>query len=270
MFKITETNLKRKGSLMKKLQKLTLLASAMMFTATGVYASELSKEEVTKNVETTMGYVTGKKDFKATEVTKITDSNAFYLVEGGEVPVMMSGDGKYVIEGQLFVVNKEKLGTMEGITSATQKMALARLNTPEFQNSTIDFKAKDEKHVVYAFVDITCHFCKKLFEEIPNYSAKGITVRLLAYPREGVDGTVAMKMEGIFTAKDKQDAYTKAENGGETPMVNKVDIVKKHYDLGGVFGVTGTPAIVLSNGTLLPGYMPADRLLETIENYQAK
>ena len=51
---------------MKKLQKLTLLASAMMFIATGVYASELSKEEVTKNVETTMSYVTGGKDFKAT------------------------------------------------------------------------------------------------------------------------------------------------------------------------------------------------------------
>lgn len=255
---------------MKKLQKLTLLASAMMFTATGVYASELSKEEVTKNVETTMSYVTGGKDFKATEVTKIMDNNAFYLVEGGETPVIMSGDGKYVVEGQLFVINKDKLGTMEGVKSATQKMALERLNTPEFQNSTIDFKAKDEKQVVYAFVDITCHFCKKLFEEIPNYNAKGITVRLLAYPREGLDGTVAKRMEGIFTAKDKQEAYTKAENGGEVPMANNVEIVKKHYNLGGVFGVTGTPAIVLSNGTLLPGYMKAEQLLETIENYQAK
>lgn len=255
---------------MKKLQKLTLLASAMMFIATGVYASELSKEEVTKNVETTMSYVTGGKDFKATEITKIMDSNAFYLVEGGETPVIMSGDGKYVVEGQLFVVNKDKLGTMEGVKSATQKMALERLNTPEFQSSTIDFKAKDEKQVVYAFVDITCHFCKKLFEEIPNYNAKGITVRLLAYPREGLDGTVAKRMEGIFTAKDKQEAYTKAENGGEVPMANNVEIVKKHYNLGGVFGVTGTPAIVLSNGTLLPGYMKAEQLLETIDNYQAK
>lgn len=255
---------------MKKLQKLTLLASAMMFTATGVYASELSKEEVTKNVETTMSYVTGGKDFKATEVTKIMDSNAFYLVEGGETPVIMSGDGKYVVEGQLFVINKDKLGTMEGVKSATQKMALERLNTPEFQSSTIDFKAKDEKQVVYAFVDITCHFCKKLFEEIPNYNAKGITVRLLAYPREGLDGTVAKRMEGIFTAKDKQEAYTKAENGSEVPMANNVEIVKKHYNLGGVFGVTGTPAIILSNGTLLPGYMKAEQLLETIENYQAK
>lgn len=255
---------------MKKLQKLTLLASAMMFIATGVYASELSKEEVTKNVETTMSYVTGGKDFKATEITKIMDSNAFYLVEGGETPVIMSGDGKYVVEGQLFVVNKDKLGTMEGVKSATQKMALERLNTPEFQSSTIDFKAKDEKQVVYAFVDITCHFCKKLFEEIPNYNAKGITVRLLAYPREGLDGTVAKRMEGIFTAKDKQEAYTKAENGGEVPMANNVEIVKKHYNLGGVFGVTGTPAIVLSNGTLLPGYMKAEQLLETIDNYQVK
>lgn len=255
---------------MKKLQKLILLASAMIFTATDVYASELSKEEVTKNVETTMSYVTGGKDFKATEVTKIMDSNAFYLVEGGETPVIMSGDGKYVVEGQLYAVNKDKLGTMEGITPATQKIALARLNMPEIQNSTIDFKAKDEKQVVYAFVDITCHFCKKLFEEIPNYNAKGITVRLLAYPREGLDGSVARRMEGIFTAKDKQDAYTKAENGGEVPMANDIKIVKKHYDLGGVFGVTGTPAIVLSNGTLLPGYMKAEQLLETIDNYQVK
>ena len=58
---------------------------------------------------------------------------------------------------------------------------------------------------------------------------------------------------------------------GELPKTLKApNIVKKHYDLGGVFGVTGTPAIVLSNGTLLPGYMKAEQLLETIDNYQVK
>ena len=36
------------------------------------------------------------------------------------------------------------------------------------------------------------------------------------------------------------------------------------YALGHEVGVSGTPAIVLEDGRLLPGYMPADQLAQAI------
>jgi thiol:disulfide interchange protein DsbC len=39
------------------------------------------------------------------------------------------------------------------------------------------------------------------------------------------------------------------------------DVVERGYRLGQEFGVQGTPAIVLADGRLLPGYRPASEIL---------
>jgi thiol:disulfide interchange protein DsbC len=41
--------------------------------------------------------------------------------------------------------------------------------------------------------------------------------------------------------------------------------VQAQYELGQKVGVTGTPALVLEDGTLLPGYVPAARLQQMLE-----
>jgi thiol:disulfide interchange protein DsbC len=38
--------------------------------------------------------------------------------------------------------------------------------------------------------------------------------------------------------------------------------VGEQYELGGRAGVTGTPAIVLEDGSMIRGYVPAQRLAE--------
>ncbi len=39
-----------------------------------------------------------------------------------------------------------------------------------------------------------------------------------------------------------------------------------HFELGRELGVTGTPALVAENGTLIPGYVPPETLLAQLEN----
>jgi thiol:disulfide interchange protein DsbC len=41
--------------------------------------------------------------------------------------------------------------------------------------------------------------------------------------------------------------------------------IAQHYALVRKFGLRGTPAIILANGDLLPGYMPPHQLLAEIE-----
>ena len=42
--------------------------------------------------------------------------------------------------------------------------------------------------------------------------------------------------------------------------------MKEEYELGQLIGVTGTPAIVLEDGTLLPGYIPAVKLAKALDS----
>ncbi|MCP3430050.1 thioredoxin fold domain-containing protein, partial [Alteromonas sp. LMIT007] len=49
------------------------------------------------------------------------------------------------------------------------------------------------------------------------------------------------------------------------PASCKTDIAKQ-YQFGRSIGVNGTPNIILPNGTVVPGYQPADQLLSTLQS----
>ncbi len=65
-----------------------------------------------------------------------------------------------------------------------------------------------------------------------DYNALGITVRYLAFPRQGLDSQAEQDMKAIWCAKDKNKAFDDAMNGkGVQPASCDVDIAK-HYALG--------------------------------------
>jgi thiol:disulfide interchange protein DsbC len=72
-------------------------------------------------------------------------------------------------------------------------------------------------------------------------------------------------MVTAWCAKDKQATLTKFKSGQAMPLA-KCDNnpVKQQYQLGQELGVEGTPALVLSDGRLLPGYVPAQDLAKML------
>lgn len=178
--------------------------------------------------------------------TVITDQGLLYASE----------DGKYMLQGKLFEL------TDKGPVDVSAQALMGVLES--YKNEMIVYPAKNEKHIVTVFMDITCHYCHKLHEEMKGYNDLGITVRYLAFPRRGMDKT-AQQMESIFTAKDKVQALNHAEKGKLPTELKTPQIVKKHYDLGVQFGVRGTPAIVTSSGELIGGYLPPKDLLAALE-----
>jgi len=100
---------------------------------------------------------------------------------------------------------------------------------------------------------------------MPEMNAEGIEVRYLAYPRSGIGGSSYKKIATAWCANDPQKALTDTKNGKKLPLnVCSDNPVAEHYALGGQFGVTGTPALVLADGRLIPGYMPTEKLLQTL------
>lgn len=49
----------------------------------------------------------------------------------------------------------------------------------------IEYKAANEKYVVTVFTDITCGYCVRLHSQMKEYNDLGITVRYMAFPRQG-------------------------------------------------------------------------------------
>lgn len=166
-------------------------------------------------------------------------------------------DGQYFIQGSLVQM------TDKGPVDLTLRPFLAKIDAQA--DHMVTFKAENEKHVVNVFFDITCHYCKVMFKETKEYNDLGITVRYLAFPRNGLASKTARQMETIWQAEDRKAALIAAEEGKLPEKETRVDIVKTHYELGAQIGIAGTPAMVTSGGELIGGYLPAKELLARLQ-----
>jgi thiol:disulfide interchange protein DsbC len=131
------------------------------------------------------------------------------------------------------------------------------------------FGPKDAPYTITVFTDIDCGFCRRLHAEIGKYNASGIRVRYLFMPRAGKGSESYKKAVGVWCAKDRQRAMTDAKAGKDVPAQDCKNPVDEHLALAELLGINGTPALILPDGELLPGYVPADRLKAAMEDRKA-
>jgi thiol:disulfide interchange protein DsbC len=172
----------------------------------------------------------------------------------------VSNDGKYLLQGSLIDL-KTRTDIGEERRNGIRLDALNDLG----EEKMIVFPAKEQKHVITVFTDIDCGYCRKLHGEMDKYNEKGITVRYLMFPRAGIDSASYKKAVSVWCSKDQQDAMTRSKSGENLPNVTCDNPVKEEYELGQLIGVRGTPAIIMEDGAMLPGYVPAARLVKALE-----
>jgi thiol:disulfide interchange protein DsbC len=181
----------------------------------------------------------------------LTDRGVLYI----------SKDGSKLFHGNLYDLDKG----MKNLTEAALAGPRIEMMKPLEENMLV-YKAKNEKHVVTVFTDTTCGYCRKLHNEMQEYNDLGITVRYLAFPRSGVPSANADEMESVWCAADPLQAMTDVK-GGKRLKLSKCDAkIAEQYNLGQSFGVNGTPAIVLEDGSMIPGYQPPAALLKVLES----
>ncbi len=166
--------------------------------------------------------------------------------------VYVSSDGRYLLQGSLFDLqtgsNLTTLSVMESIEDS----------------STIVFSPKEVKHTVTIFTDTSCGYCRKLHQEVPKLNANGIKVRYLLYPRAGPQSNVAAILQSIWCSDNQQEAMTTAKAGGTVPSKQCDNPINKHIELAQQLGLRGTPMLITDNGTVIPGYKPADMLISDL------
>lgn len=194
-------------------------------------------------------------------VELITDQGLFYA----------SIDGKFLLHGKMYGVGKS-------ITNLTEEsLAKVRIDgMTKFKDDMIVFPAENEKHVVTVFTDITCGYCRQMHNQMEDYNAKGITIRYLAYPRAGVKDVTGQYSQGfkdlrsIWCHEDPKTALTKAKGGSGVASRICEKPIEAEFDFGRQVGVSGTPAIMLPDGMMIPGYQDPDKLFMILESSQQR
>lgn len=190
----------------------------------------------------------------------------FYELQTGMNFGYVSADGEYMIEGDLVRIADGATLT-ENARNQARLAALAKLG----ESNMIVFPAEKPKHVITVFTDIDCGYCKLLHSQIAGYNAKGITIRYAFFPRSGPDTESFYKAERVWCAADRHAALTNAKKTGNiTGNKDCKNPVLDEYNIGMAIGVRGTPALVLDDGELFPGYQPPDRLAQILDAHKGQ
>lgn len=201
-------------------------------------------------------------EYKIDSIEETPVSGLFEVVMGPQV-IYVSGDGKYMLQGRLIDLAKR-----EDLTEP--RRAAARKDTVEKvgEGSMVIFAPDKYDHTVTVFTDIDCGYCRKLHREIESYGDEGVRVRYVFYPRAGIGSDSYKKAVSVWCADDRQQAMTDAKAGKDVESKSCTNPVQDHMELGELLGVTGTPAILLESGDMVPGYVPAKRLVGILEAKQ--
>ena len=187
--------------------------------------------------------------------------DGWYMIQKGSIVAYVSGDARYLLQGDLIDMEAQVNLTEIARDNARREM-MAALGDDQL----ITFSPAKVRHSVTVFTDPGCTYCRRLHSQIDEYMAKGIEIRYVLYPRNGPASPDWQKSEQVWCAPDRNRALTaaKLDRQFETKACD-ASIIQQNYLLGREVGLSGTPAIVLEDGTLIGGYLPADALSEQLE-----
>ncbi|MGB0712589.1 MAG: thioredoxin fold domain-containing protein, partial [Gammaproteobacteria bacterium] len=186
------------------------------------------------------------------------------VVKAGSEYVYLTEDGRHAFVGSL-------LDLETGANLTERDRAGDRLS------ALADFPDKDrviypaqgrERARLTVFTDTSCGYCRKLHREVPELQRAGVTVTYIPFPRSGPRGAAYDTMRKVWCSPNRARALDIAKGVGSGALgegdCKEADAVEAGYKLGIALGVTGTPAILMPDGRLQPGYLPANRLLSLL------
>lgn len=194
-------------------------------------------------------------------VELVTKQGLFYATE----------DGAFLIQGKMYGLGKNITNHTEESLASVRMKGMAK-----FENDMIVFPAKNEKHVITVFTDITCGYCRQMHEQMSQYNDLGITVRYMAYPRSGIKDQLGQYTQGyndlrsIWCHETPKSALTKAKLGSSVAQRICDKPISEEFNFGRQVGVNSTPTIILESGFMLPGYRKPEELIQILESFKAQ
>ena len=200
-----------------------------------------------------------KRMFPETSITSVREvvTGIYEIVSRGEI-IYITADGKSLLVGSIWDTTQVRDLTEDRRKSLRRK-ALAELG----DDRMVVYAPQDYQYTVNVFTDVDCTYCRKFHGHMSELKKLGVRVNYLLTPFRGEQAHA--RAIGVWCAKDRNAAMDRAKKGKDIPLRECDNPIDEHLRLSQLFGVRGTPAIVLENGTFISGYVPPQELLKALK-----
>ena len=216
-----------------------------------ITATQVSADDAITELKKSLAERLPQFDVSYVEKTPIV--GIYQVIIGGQV-IYMTKDARYMIDGNLIDLSTKK-------NYSEDAMSVIRLSQIEKlgEDNMVVYTPQTIKHTITVVTDIDCPYCRRLHSEMDQYMTAGVKVRYIFMPLKG-QGDYRTTVS-VWCAKDQNEALDLAKAGAELEAKDCENPIDKHLSVSRSLGVRGTPAIILQNGSMLPGYVPANKLI---------
>ncbi len=239
---------------MKK--RMVNLVSGLLLTFSGGLSFPVMADQIPAAVTEQLNLLAPSR---APDQLSETPVPGLYLVRYGTSVLYISADGRYLIDGSMLDMAERKNLTEESIAMARLEV----LNGLD-ESEMVVYTPKETKRTITVFTDIDCPYCVRLHEERQALLDAGIKMRYLLYPRAGINSPSYDKAVNVWCAEDRARAMTQAKAGEKLEAKSCETPILSQIQLASIFGLKGTPHIVIDNGEVIGGYMPAPKLIQQL------
>ena len=169
---------------------------------------------------------------------------------------------KYLISGGIISIKDKKNLTQERLTEIN-KVDVSKIPLDD----ALVMGDKDAKNRIIVFDDPDCPYCAKLHQEMKKVieKRKDIAFYIKMLPLK-IHPEAYEKAKAIVCEK----SLTLLENAFEKKQLPKpkceTSVIDENLKLGAEIGITGTPALIMQDGRLVPGFRDADSIIGLVGN----
>ena len=220
-----------------------LIAAALAFAAAAASAQDFDK--IRKNLNERLPLLP-----KIDEVTK-TPMPGLYEVRIGDEIFYSDDKGDFLIQGSLIDAKGQKNITEE---RQAKLLNIAFDQLPVKDAFTI--VRGNGKRKIAIFEDPNCPYCKHFERDLQKIN--DVTIYLFLYPILGPDSTD--KSKNLWCAKDRTGAWLDWMLRGKAAPNTVCDTtaVARNVEFGRKHKISGTPTMIMADGSRVAGAMPAD------------
>lgn len=218
---------------------------------------KLSREEATEILQGVAGKVI---DVKFSEVPGlwVVDLDQ----EGKKFPVYLDFSKQFLISGRVV-----RLATREDVTEK-RFLDLNKIDVAQIPlDDAVVLGKPDAAHKIIVFDDPECTFCKKLQAEMAKVVEKrpDIVFFIKMFPLTNIHPKSYDKAKSIICERSLQLLEDSLAGKDIPPPRCETDQVDKNIALGRKIFVRSTPTLIYPDGSVVPGYKSADRIIEYLD-----
>lgn len=234
------------------LLKLTLIAA----TLTASLVAGAQEAAIRKNLGDRLPQLK-----KIDEVTK-TAMAGLYEVRVNDTDIFYTdAEGNFLLQGNLIDTKQMRNLTEERV----DKLTAVKFESLPLKDAFTMVRGNGKRKLA-VFEDPNCGYCKRFERDLQNVD--NVTVYMFLYPILGADSVE--KSKNIWCAKDKTKAWLDWMVRNQTPKAASCDsaAIERNVALGGKYKITGTPTLIFTDGSRVPGAITAAQVEQHLANAQ--